>query len=563
MARVKIDNYAYANVPRLGFVGWLRWIWRQVTSMRVALILLILLALASIPGSVLPQWPQDAANTQGFIDENPFWGPLLDRLGFLDVFGSAWFTAIYLLLFASLIGCIIPRCLVYWRELRAPVPPAPTRLDRYEPVTASAPQGARVVMRNAEFALSPEVSPRSGERGGRQSRRLVHRPRLWRWFADYLIRVDERERRGDDADSELALSAHKGHVRELGNLIFHVSLVAILIAMATGSMLTYRGQALIVVGDTFTNAVVAYDSYESGALFSEDQLEPWTLTLDDFEAEFDLVGLPTEFTAYATLTEPGQEPRQVETQVNRPIQVEGAKIYLQGNGYAPVFTITDADGNVAFEGAVPFLPQDDVYTSTGVIKVPDVTSGEQLGFTATLLPTAVVDGDTAQSLHPSPANPVIYLQAYTGDLGLDDGVPQNVYELDESQLSPVRGDDGQPLVVEMQLGDTIELPDGLGTVTWEELPRFAAFDLRRDPTLPWLLGSAIAALVGLSMSLFAPRRRIWLVAPLKPHAGRKTTVVEAAAWAPAHDTAVREELERVLVAATGRLTEAAPTPEER
>ncbi|WP_084038698.1 cytochrome c biogenesis protein ResB [Demequina sp. NBRC 110053] len=542
MARVKIDNYAYANVPRLGLTGWLRWIWRQVTSMRVALILLLLLALASIPGSVLPQWPQDAANTQGFIDENPFWGPLLDRLGFLDVFGSAWFTAIYLLLFASLIGCIVPRCLVYWRELRAPIPAAPSRLDRYEPTTAELDVEAQAALASARRSL---------EGSG---------PQPWRWARGYRVRIDEREGR---EGAELALSAHQGHVRELGNLIFHVSLVAILICMATGAMLTYRGQALIVVGDTFTNAVVAYDSYESGALFSEGQLEPWTLTLDQFDAEFDLVGLPTEFTAHATLTEPGKEPREVESQVNRPIQVEGAKIYLQGNGYAPVFSITDSDGNVAFRDAVPFLPQDDVYTSTGVIKVPDVTSGEQLGFTATLLPTAVADGDSAQSLHPSPTNPVIYLRAYTGDLGLDDGVPQNVYELDESQLSPLRGDDGQPLVVEMELGDTIELPDGLGTVTWEELPRFAAFDLRRDPTLPWLLGSAIGALVGLSMSLFAPRRRIWLVAPVNPAEGQKTTVVTAAAWAPAHDAGVRDDLERVLAQTSGTSPAVAPTPEER
>ena len=543
MARVKIDNYAYAAVPRLGPVGWLRWMWRQVTSMRVALILLLLLALAAIPGSVLPQWPQDAGDTRAFIDANPFWGPLLDATGFLDVFGSAWFTAIYLLLFASLIGCIVPRCLVYWRELREPVPAAPSRLDRYEPTTASAAHPARQVMDMARAQL---------EGTG---------PGVWRWLTGYRVRVDERERR--DGGRELALSAHLGHLRELGNLVFHVSLVGILLAVAAGSVLTYRGQALIVEGDTFTNAVVAYDSYESGALFSEDQLEPWTLTLDRFDAQFSLSGAPTSFTAFTTLTEPGEDPREVEAQVNRPIQVDGAKIYLQGNGYAPVFTVTDSAGEVAFRGAVPFLPQDAVYTSTGVIKVPDVTDGEQLGFKATLLPTSSGDEVGAQSLHPSPTNPVIYLQAYTGDLGLDDGVPQNVYQLDESRLSPVRGDDGQPLLVTMAPGDSIELPDGLGTVTWDGLPRFAAFDLRRDPSLPWLLAAAIGALAGLAMSLFGTRRRIWLVAPVSGHASGETTVVTAAGWAPAHVADVSQELDRVLDAATGSSTAQPVTPEDR
>ncbi|MFW2512860.1 cytochrome c biogenesis protein ResB [Demequina sp. SO4-13] len=548
MARLRIDNYAYAETPRLGPRGWLRWMWRQVTSMRVALILLLTLALAAIPGSVLPQWPQDAGNTRAFLDEYPFWGPVLDRLGFLDVFGSAWFTAIYLLLFASLIGCIIPRCLVYWRDLREPVPAAPSRLDRFEPVTATANQDARSVIWTTEQALSPSAF---GELPG--GRIALRRPRWWRWLADYRIRVDERPRRDTQADTELALSAHKGHVRELGNLIFHVSLVGILLAVAAGSVLTYRGQALIVEGDTFSNAVVAYDSYESGALFSEEQLSPWTLRLDRFDAVFGLDGNPDEFTAYTTLTEPGQEPRSVEAQVNRPIQVDGAKIYLQGNGYAPVFTVTDSEGNVAFEGAVPFLPQDAVYTSTGVLKVPDVTDGDQLGFSGTLLPTAMTEGAAATSLHPSPTNPVIYLEAFAGDLGLDNGVPQNVYELDESQLSPVRGDDGEPLVLVMEPGDTVELPDGLGSVTWESLPRFAAFDLRRDPSLPWLLAASVGALVGLSLSLFGTRRRLWLVAPVGQQGDADTTVVTAAAWAPAHDMGVREDLDRVLAQVTGKL----------
>ncbi|WP_062077012.1 cytochrome c biogenesis protein ResB [Demequina globuliformis] len=541
MARMKIDNYAYADVPRLGVTGWLRWTWRQVTSMRVALILLIALALAAIPGSVLPQWPQNAGDTRAFIDANPFWGPVLDATGFLDVFGSAWFTAIYVLLFASLIGCIVPRVGVYWRELRSEVPAAPSRLDRYEPLEVATDRAPAQVIESARTELSGSGPVR--------------------WFTGYRVRVDEREDR--DGMPVLALSAHKGHVRELGNLLFHVSLIGILVAVAAGSLLTYRGQALIVEGDTFTNAVVAYDSYEAGALFSEDDLDPWILSLDQFDAVFGTTGLPEDFTAHATLTEPGKEPREVEAQVNRPIQVDGAKIYLQGNGYAPRFTITDSAGEVAFQGAVPFLPQDGVYTSTGVVKVPDVTEGEQLGFKATLLPTAVASDTGPISAHPDLTNPVIYLQAYTGDLGLDSGVPQNVYQLDESQLSPVRGDDGEPLLVPLRLGETITLPDGLGTVTWESVPRFAAFDLRRDPTLPWLLGASVGALAGLALSLFGARRRIWVLAPLgaqEPGADGKTTVVTAAAWAPAHDSAVRDERDGVLTTATG--TQVATSPEE-
>lgn len=533
MARVKIDNYAVADAPRLGVRGWLRWIWRQVTSMRIALILLLLLALAAIPGSVLPQWPHQPGETKAFIDANPFIGPLLDKTGFLDVFGSAWFTAIYVLLFLSLIGCIIPRAIAHYKAMRAPVPAVPRSLARYEP------GGAERTDVDAATAIE------------RARRELRPRPGLLGALTGYRIRVDERSVKASDGRErrELAMTADMGHIRELGNLIFHISLVLVLIAVGAGTLFTYRGQAIIVEGRTFTNAAVAYDTFSHGSAFDPAHLEPFTVRLDSLDAVFEDDGRPKNFTANVTLQEPGRDVVTTDVQVNRPLQVDGAKMYLQGNGFAPVFTYTDGDGNVAFEGPVVFLPQDQVYTSTGVVKVPDVTSGPQIGLEATLLPTAVIRGDDAVSIHPDPANPVIYLKAFTGDLGLDEGVPQNVYELDQSQLSPVRGDDGQPLVMGLALGETVTLPDDLGTVSFDALPRFAAMDLRADPSLPWLLGAAISMLVGLAISLFATRRRIWLVAGVD----MPTTVVRGAALAPSHDGGVEAALDRALAATSERV----------
>lgn len=527
MARVKLDNYVGPAAPRLGFRGWLRWIWRQVTSMRVALILLLLLALAAIPGSVLPQWPQAPAETKAFLDNNSVIGPVLDRLGFLDVFGSAWFTAIYVLLFASLIGCIIPRVMAHYRALRAPVPATPTSLARYESHGSEQTDAdATVALQRASTALRP----RAGLLGA---------------LTGYRIRIDERE---GAAGPELAMTADTGHVREIGNLVFHIALVGVLIAVGVGTLFTYRGQAIIVEGRTFTNAKAGYDTFSAGSAFDPANLEPFTVRLDSLDAVFEPGGRPKSFTANVTLHEPGRDAVRKAVQVNRPLQVDGAKMYLQGNGYAPVLTYTDGDGMVAFEGPVVFLPQDEVYTSTGVVKVPDVTSGPQVGLKGTLLPTAIYNAGDPVSIHPDPANPVIYFTAFTGDLGLDDGIPQNVYALDESELSPVRDSDGQPLVIELALGESADLPDDLGTISFDKLSRFAAMDLRADPSLPWLLAASLAALLGLAMSLFGTRRRIWLVAPL----GTPVTVVQGAALAPSHDGGVEAALDRALAATSGR-----------
>ena len=531
MARVKIDNYAIEAAPRLGFKGWMRWSWRQITSMRVAIILLLLFAAAAIPGSLLPQRPREGAKTRQFLEANGWWGEFLDKAGFLDVYGSAWFTAIYVLLFVSLIGCIIPRCIAHFRAMRAPLSPAPSRLDRYRPRAAG------------------ESSDAPGDAVGRVAVALRPNQSVWGAITGYRVRVDVRTKRGE---TQTAIAAEKGHIRELGNLVFHIALIGILVCVGLGAAFTYRGQAIIVEGRSFTNSVVAYDTFSSGRLFKEESLEPFTLTLDTFHSEFSLGGRPESFAADVTVTEPGQEPRQTTIKVNSPLGVDGANVYLQGNGYAPDLTFTDSDGNVAFSGPVVFIPQDGFYTSTGVVKVPDVTSGEQVGIKATLYPSAAGTGDGILSIHPNLSNPVIEFTAYTGDLGLDDGIPQNVYRLDESQLSPVRGEDGEVAKLVIVPGQTVELPDGSGSVTWNDTYRYAAFDIRADPSLPYLLAFAIAALLGLSLSLFGARRRIWIIAT--PGGGEgPVTLVTGAALAPPHDLAkAKAELDRAMAAVTGK-----------
>ena len=64
-----------------GLTDWLRWAWRQLTSMRIALILLFLLALGSIPGSMLPQQGTNPAGVQQYYASHPALAPWLAHLG--------------------------------------------------------------------------------------------------------------------------------------------------------------------------------------------------------------------------------------------------------------------------------------------------------------------------------------------------------------------------------------------------------------------------------------------------------------------------------------------------
>ena len=105
-------------------------VWRQLTSMRTALVLLLLLALGAIPGSVIPQSGVDALKTENWQAAHPHLTPIYEKLGLFSVYHSPWFAAIYLLLMVSLVGCIVPRLFVYWRGYRRQPPPAPRNLTR-------------------------------------------------------------------------------------------------------------------------------------------------------------------------------------------------------------------------------------------------------------------------------------------------------------------------------------------------------------------------------------------------------------------------------------------------
>jgi len=473
-----------AGLPTLGFRGWVRFIWRQLTSMRVALMLLMFLAVAAIPGSIFPQRAADPTGVAQYIQDNPSTGPWLDRLWFFEVFASPWFAAIYILLFISLVGCILPRVKVHYKALRSAPPKTPRVFKRF-PATqsldladTSAEQTAQSVAQNLRGAVKCLPKYRS---------------------------VVSQEKQG-----VWTVSAERGYLKETGNLLFHISLLGILLSFGAGQLLEYRGQAIVVEGRGFVNSQVAYNTFEHGAWFNEDSMEPFVFTLDKFESQFRAKdAFAQDFTAYMTVETPEGETRQDTIKVNYPMNEAGAKIYLMGNGHAPTVTVRDASGEIAFSGAVPFLTEDSVYTSKGVIKVPDVSTGEQLGLVGYLLPTAEIENGQMKSIYPEALNPVLVLDLYKGNLGLDDGIPQNVYRLSTENLEKVTNTDANPDPIVLALGQTADLPDGLGTIEFESIPRYAAFDLRYDPTLMWLLASSLLCLAGLALSLFTPRRRVW------------------------------------------------------
>lgn len=517
--------------PQLDARGWLRFIWRQLTSMRTALLLLLLLALAAIPGSVWPQRSIDQARVTTYLSEHPRSGPWLDRLQLFDVYTSVWFSAIYLLLVISLIGCILPRTAQLARALRArppAVPRHPERLSAHRITDVDAP----------------------AEQVEAELRRLLRR-------RGYRLRGDPG---GDVGTRDVA--GESGHLREAGNLAFHYGVVAVVVALAAGYLVGWRGDVIVPVGQSFTNTPGAYHTFTGGPWARSDGLQPFSVRLDDMTVRFEerpgsgQLGAPRDFQVATTTADgPGQPSLSRTLSVNGPLRFRGAEVYLLGNGYAPRITVRDTAGKVLYSQATAFLPQDANYRSTGAVKVPAAPT--PLGFSGVFLPTAVEgeSGATAEldSAFPDLRAPTLLLSLWEGNLFPDD-TPQSVYELRTEQMRQVRTQAG-PVELRLAPGQSVELPGGRGSLTLEGVDRWAGVSTRYDPAKPFALASAIVMILGLLASLIIPRRRVF--GRITPTSAGGSRVI-LAGLAQREDAALPELLERLEEDLHERLDASAP-----
>ena len=460
--------------------------WRRLTSMRTALVLLFLLALASIPGSLLPQRPLNPIKVDRYVAEHPGLSGLLDKAGFFDVFAAPWFAAIYLLLFISVVGCVVPRLRQHLRAMRGAPPEAPRRLERL-------PESASYQAAGDPATVAAEA--RRGLKG-------------WRT-------VTRQEPGG-----VVAVAAERGYLRETGNLIFHTALVVLLAGIAAGRLWGYQGTVLLTEGeDGICNAMPLYDSFRPGRLVDGRNLAPFCIDkLDDFTATYEPDGTPSRFEADITYSVGDDgSPRRYALEVNEPLRVDGVRVYLVSHGFAPRFTVRTPDGTVVRDASAPFLPQDGTLLSEGAVKLLDEVR-PQLALYGLFAPFAVDPGDgRIRSASPQPVAPGVAIVVYRGDLGADSGKPQSVYGIDQRQVE--RGALKEVATAKLAPGGSTTLDDGT-TITFDGYREWATIQVNRDPGQLSVLAAAAAVVLGLLLSLAVRRRRVFLRITPVPAASR-------------------------------------------
>lgn len=468
--------------------------WRSLTSMGTALVLLFLLALAAIPGALLPQRGLNAAKVDDYLAAHPLIGPWLDELQAFDVFSSFWFTAIYVLLFVSLVGCLAPRTIEHARSLRATPVAAPRNLARLPKHTH-----ARLAGEPAALAAT-----------------ITGRLRGWRSIT---------RQQGDSVE----VSAEKGYLREFGNLVFHFALLGLLVAVAVGKLFGYEGNVIVIAdgGPGFCSASpAAFDSFRAGNTVDGTSLHPICVRVNNFQAHYLPSGQATSFAADidyqadpATADLIANSWRPYRLQVNHPLRVGGDRVYLQGHGYAPTFTVTFPDGQTR-TSTVQWRPDNpQTLLSAGVVRIdppagsypnPDERRKHQIAIQGLLAPTEQLDGTLLSSRFPALNAPAVAIDIYRGDTGLDSGRPQSLFTLDHRLIE--QGRLVKEKRVNLRAGQQVRIDQGpaAGTVVrFDGAVPFVNLQVSHDPGQSWVLVFAITMMAGLLVSLLVRRRRVW------------------------------------------------------
>ncbi|HEY8371927.1 MAG TPA: cytochrome c biogenesis protein ResB [Pseudonocardiaceae bacterium] len=501
--------------------------WRGLTAMRTALLLLFLLALAALPGALLPQYSLNAGKVSEYKAEHPTLGPLLDRLGFFDVYAAPWFAAIYLLLFVSLIGCLVPRTAEYVRQLRGRPSLVPRNLSRL-------PHHARRTL-----DADPDTVLE-------RARTLL---RGWR--------IQERTEPGGDGRPEVrTISAERGFLREAGNLVFHFSMIGLLVGLAIGKLFGYEGQVIVMAnGSQWCNsALLNYDSFRAGLRVDGTELTPFCIRVDSFTGRYLPNGQAESFHAELAY-QAGEDLDQNRWQpygleVNSPLRVAGDRVYLLGHGYAPVFTVTFPNGEQRTQ-AVQWRPVDlRTLLSEGAVKFdpPGVTDPaerrrNQLAITGLFAPTAVFQGTVLSSGFPTLEDPAVAVDVLRGDLGTDSGRSQSIFSIDQSMVDSGRL---QRVAREnLRPGEEIRLDDGT-TVRFDGVEQWVSLQISHDPGQGLVLISAVVVIAGLGVSLTVKRRRLWLrITPAGEGGEPGRTVVEVGGLARTDQAGYGEEFTRL------------------
>jgi cytochrome c biogenesis protein len=485
--------------------------------MRTALMLLLLLALGSVAGSLVPQLPNSPDRVASYLAAHPFWGEFFRRAGLFDVFGSWWFVLITTLLVVSLVACLAPRTRALATAIRA------------KPVQARELDGFPHTMRTRVNA-PPGASFRAAER-------------------------TLRRRRFRTAADGVQVAGEKGLAREVGSLLFHWAFLLLVLGVIIGKGTGFSGYIRVIEGQTWTDASANYDELRTGRFF-KGNYTGIQVHLRDFASRFRETGQPMDFVSAVDLETPdGVLIRQQDIRVNEPASVEGIRIYQSGFGWAPV-VVARLDGQKIADAPIVFVeeaPPEGVGQLAmpwqGFLKLPDVRP--QLAIEFELWPDGRAFASALETGELVPMTeahePLLRFTVWRGPLA-------DVSQISLDTTGMRRAGSG---IVYQDHPATIGTASGALSIDFPGLRQYSVLQVAKDSGVPLVLAAAILVLVGIVAALFVSRRKVWV----RAEPDGSGTLLTVGGFALQRKDAFDEEFERLtgaLVEACGGVRDAEP-----
>jgi cytochrome c biogenesis protein len=291
-------------------------VWNFFASVKLALATLCTISLASIIGTIIPQKESLAWYAKKF---SPQLAQFLDLFSLTDMFGAFWFKTLLGLLSANLIICSLDRFPGVWKKIMADNLATP--LNRL--VT---------IKRNASWTTSlPPIEAVD---------------QLMRLLSGNGWKMTSRE-----TENGILLFSQKGAQTRLGVFIVHTSILVILIGAILGSILGFKGSAMIPEGQS----IEKIQSLGAAALVDLG----FQVRCDAFTIEYYQNGMPKEYRSDLTILEHDREILHKSIKVNRPLTYKGITFYQSSfEGYKDfIITLADKDNGSKKTFAVPFQKQ--------------------------------------------------------------------------------------------------------------------------------------------------------------------------------------------------------------
>jgi len=273
------------------------------SSVKLAIFLLLTLAITSIVGTIIEQ-QQDPEKYLMEYGQTTY--KILKFLGFTDVYHSWWYKLLLFLLALNLIVCSVKRLPKIWKVAMHPRKTLPPGQEKTLRVSTAITLKAKL----------EEVRDK-----------LIEALRARR----YRVEVSKED------ENEVHIFADKNVFARFGVYIVHFGVLIVLIGGLITAEFGYRGYMNLAEG-TSSNLV--------GSFSGPDIVElPFTIRCNKFTIDFYPSGMPKAYISDLSVIENGKEVLRKEIRVNDPLKYRGVYFYQSSYGQGEaVLKIKDSQG---------------------------------------------------------------------------------------------------------------------------------------------------------------------------------------------------------------------------